>query len=96
MFFKKKPDVQNLKVFGSEAFVHIPDQKRKKLDSKSQKLIFVGYSPENKGYRFLNKETDKVIVSRDATFVEIRGKDVAARNLENEVLIEFGQNHEES
>ena len=38
-----KPDISHLRVFGSAAYVHIPDCKRKKFDAKSRKAIFVGY-----------------------------------------------------
>lgn len=61
----------HLRVFGSEAYVHVPDCKRKKLDSKARKLIFVGYSIEYKGYRFLNRDTDQITISRDARFIEL-------------------------
>ena len=42
-WFNHKPDVSNLRVFGSLCYIHIPDQKRQKLDAKSYKGIFVGY-----------------------------------------------------
>jgi hypothetical protein len=31
----KKPDLSHLRIFGSQAFIHIPDERRKKLDEKS-------------------------------------------------------------
>ncbi|XP_065094993.1 uncharacterized protein LOC135716215 [Ochlerotatus camptorhynchus] len=37
---------------------------------KIQKLTFVGYSAEHKAYRFLDRSTKKVIVSRDARFID--------------------------
>ena len=42
-WWKKKPDVSNLNVFGCAAYVHIPKEKRKKLDNKSMKCVFMGY-----------------------------------------------------
>jgi hypothetical protein len=36
--------------FGSVAWAHIPDEKRKDLHPKSEKCIFVGYSEDVKGY----------------------------------------------
>lgn len=65
-----KPKVDHLRIFGCTAWVHIPKVKRKKLDATAQKLIFVGYSPEHKAYRFLDKTTRKVYVSRDCKFIE--------------------------
>ena len=40
-----------MRVFGCVAYAHILDQLRKKLDSKGEKCIFVGYSDESKAYR---------------------------------------------
>ena len=50
-----KPDVSHFRVFGSEAWAHIPNDKRKALEPKSEKCISVGYSEEVKGYRILPK-----------------------------------------
>jgi hypothetical protein len=40
---KIKPDVSHFCVFGSIAWAHIPDEKRKALQPKSEKCIFFGY-----------------------------------------------------
>ena len=50
---KIKPDVSHFRVFGCKAWAHIPDKKRKALQPKSEKCIFVGYSEDVKGYRLL-------------------------------------------
>ena len=39
----RKPSVSHMRVFGSLCYSHIPDQRRKKLDDKSQAMVFVGY-----------------------------------------------------
>lgn len=65
-----KPKVTHLKVFGSIAYVHVPSQKRQKLDDNSTKCIFVGYSIETKGYRLYDPLTKTLIVSRDVIFDE--------------------------
>src|SRR5690606_23480010 len=39
----KTPDLSHLRIFGSIAYMHIPKEKRRKLDAKSKKCIFVGY-----------------------------------------------------
>lgn len=66
-----KPDLGHLRVFGSEAYVHVPSVKRIKMDSKARKLTFVGYSMKHKGYRFLDRETDQITISRDARLIEL-------------------------
>ena len=45
-FIGTKPNVSHLKVFGSIAYVHVPDELRTKLDPKAKKCFFVGYSLE--------------------------------------------------
>jgi hypothetical protein len=38
-----KPSVSHLKVFGCDAFVHVPKENRRKLAKKEVKCIFIGY-----------------------------------------------------
>ncbi len=40
-FRGKKPNVSHLKVFGYIAYVHVPDEKKSKLDPKAEKCIFI-------------------------------------------------------
>jgi hypothetical protein len=47
-FTGKKPDVSHFRVFGCIAYVHVPDEKRSKLDPKAKKCIFIGYSLKQK------------------------------------------------
>ena len=39
----KKPSLSHLRVFGCDAYVHVPKEKRTKLDNKSKRCIFIGY-----------------------------------------------------
>ena len=59
-----------LRVFGCSSFVHIHQQHRTKLDPKSQKCIFLGYSSHQKGYKCYSPATRKVYNSMDVTFFE--------------------------
>eukprot|EP00253_Pinus_taeda_P012009 PITA_12009 len=43
-----KPNVSHFRIFGSEAWAHIPDEKHKALEPKSEKCTFVGYSEDVK------------------------------------------------
>ncbi|KAL0849649.1 hypothetical protein ABMA28_013903 [Loxostege sticticalis] len=70
MWTGKALNISHMRIFGSEAMVHIPKEKTKKWDSKASKMIFVGYSEESKGYRLLDPKTKKVVISRDVTFLE--------------------------
>ena len=70
-FTGKKLDLSHLKVFGSIAYVHVPDELRTKLDPKAKKCIFIGYSLEQKGYKCYNPLTQKLQVSKDVVFDEM-------------------------
>ena len=73
----KKPNVSHVRIFGSDAMVHVPKAKRLKLDKKSEKMILVGFSENIKGYRLYNKETKKVITSRDVIVIERDRKSIS-------------------
>ncbi|KAJ3704843.1 hypothetical protein LUZ61_008548 [Rhynchospora tenuis] len=60
-----KPTVSHLKVFGSVAYAHIPDQRRTKLDDKSKKLIFIDYDERSKACKFIDPATNKIRISHD-------------------------------
>ncbi|KAK4384934.1 Retrovirus-related Pol polyprotein from transposon TNT 1-94 [Sesamum angolense] len=66
----KKPSSKHLRVFGSICYVHIPTEKMHKLEEKTEKGIFLGYSTQSKGYRIYNLKTKKLIISRDVEFDE--------------------------
>lgn len=70
IWFNKDVDTSILRVFGCKAMVHVPNEKRTKLDSKSTECFFVGYSDESKAYRLYNRTTRRVIISRDVVFLE--------------------------
>jgi transposase InsO family protein len=67
-FTGKTPDVSHFRMFGRIAYVHVPDEKRSKLDLKAKKCIFIGYSSKQKGYRCFNPSTQKLQVNRDVVF----------------------------
>jgi uncharacterized membrane protein YgcG len=66
----RKPDVSYLKIFGCIAYGLIDQHNRRKLDSKAQKFIFVGYCSNSKGYKLYNPESGKVCVNRNVIFDE--------------------------
>ncbi|KAD1131218.1 hypothetical protein E3N88_43246 [Mikania micrantha] len=68
-----KPSVWHFKVFGCIAYARIPNQRRTKLESKSEKCIFVGYSEQSKAFKLFNPDSQKVIISRDVVFDESKG-----------------------
>ena len=69
-FSGKKPNVENLRIFGCPVYSHIPKDKRNKLEPSGKKGIFVGYSDSSKAYRIYIPEQHKIEISRDVTFNE--------------------------
>lgn len=70
---KTKPSLDHLKVFGCVCFVLVPGEQRTKLDAKSIKSIFLGYSTTQKGYKCYDPVNNKLLVSRDVKFMENQG-----------------------
>lgn len=66
----RKPNVSHWRIFGSIAYAFALSEQRQKLDDKSIKCIFIGYSEEFKGYRLYNPDSEKLIISRDVIFNE--------------------------
>src|SRR5712672_2871779 len=60
----KVPDVSYFRVFGCKAYMHIPADKRRKLDAKAIEVTLVGYEPGSKGYRLWDKHTHSIKLSR--------------------------------
>ena len=51
VFTKKKPAVDHMRIFGTLVYVHVPKEKRAKLEPSDKKGLFVGYSDCSKAYR---------------------------------------------
>jgi hypothetical protein len=74
MFTKKKPEVNNLKIFGCLVYLHILKEKRTKLDHSRKRGVFVGYCELSKAFRiyilgYLQIEIRRyVIFDEDAYF----------------------------
>jgi len=64
------PDVSYFRVFGCKAYMHVPADKRHKLDAKAILVTFVGYELGSKGSQLWDKNTRSVHLSRDVTFNE--------------------------
>lgn len=69
-WFNKSPDVNrnNMHVFGTAVYVHVPKEKRRKWDVKSTEGVFVGYATDTKGFRVWYKCSDKIVIACDVVF----------------------------
>ena len=79
-----KVDISYLRIFGCQAFMHVPDQQRKKWDARSRKLIHVGYYEESKGYRLIDPKDGKLYKARNLVFLENEIKEEFITEGENE------------
>ncbi|XP_047033011.1 uncharacterized protein LOC124639612 [Helicoverpa zea] len=70
LWSNKTFDINNLKVFGTPVYVHIPKEKRRKWDPKGEKGILVGYGETTKGYRVFFPHMNTVETKRDIIFVK--------------------------
>lgn len=84
----KPPRLDHIRVFGSEAYVHVPKQFRNKWDKKSQKMIFVGYQADSRNYRLYNPLTKKITVSRDVVIHETNSHSIESPNEDTRIPID--------
>ena len=70
MFTGENLEVSHLKIFGSLVYIHIPKEKRSKLDPLGKKGLFVGYSEQSKAYRIYIPGYRQIELSKDVTFDE--------------------------
>jgi len=81
----RKPLWKHLRVFGCSAFVHVPKEKRKKLDYRATPGIFVGNSISTKPYFVYDPLARMLHCSRDVVFRE--GKWYTAPNTTDEAIM---------
>jgi hypothetical protein len=65
-----KPSMKHLHTFRCSTYAYILIKLHKKLDAKSRKCQFLGYSNDVGGYCFLDVHSQKVFISLDVVFNE--------------------------
>ncbi|PKU70162.1 Retrovirus-related Pol polyprotein from transposon TNT 1-94 [Dendrobium catenatum] len=70
LLYNKQPNYTFLKIFGCACFSWIPPVQRHKLEPRSRQCVFLGYSSISKGYKCLDLNTNKIVVSRHVIFDE--------------------------
>ena len=68
-WFGKKPDLSNLRVFGTVCYPHIPHETRQQLEYRARRAYLVGYSDKAKAWKLYNIETGSVIESAHVRFL---------------------------
>lgn len=69
LWFGRKPSLKNIHRFGESAIVYTEERYRDKLDAKGQKMIFVGYTETFNTFRFINPQTNGLVISCNAVFL---------------------------
>ncbi|GJW95694.1 zinc finger, CCHC-type containing protein [Tanacetum coccineum] len=67
---RRKPNLENLRVFGCIAYAKVPSQHLTKLYDRSTKMVYLGNEQGSKAYRLFDPTTQRVCVSRDVKFKE--------------------------
>lgn len=103
---KTRPSLNHLRVCGCVCFVLVPGERRNKLDAKSTKCMFLGYSTTQKGYKCYDPSNNRTFVSHDVKFLEDQGyydkknceslKDFSHSSLERATSLRFLLNHLEN
>lgn len=66
-----KPSVKHMRIFGSLCYRHIPEQNRRKLDSRSQAMVLIGYHRTG-AYKLYDPVQRKVVISNDVIVDETK------------------------
>ena len=69
-FSGERLEVRHLNIFGCPIYIHIPKEKRSKLDRSGKKGLFIGYSEQSKSYQIYILGYRQIELSRDVTFDE--------------------------
>ncbi|POM73801.1 Putative retroelement [Phytophthora palmivora] len=67
-WYNRIPSMQYIKVSGCNAYVHITEQYRDKLDARATLCMHLGIPDHKKGHRLLDLATHGIIYSRDVIF----------------------------
>jgi transposase InsO family protein len=76
-FYGKKPNISQLREFGSKCWVLQQDGQNHKLMPRSREMIFMGISEESTAWRYYNPGTRQVQTSRNIVFAESTAADAA-------------------
>jgi histone deacetylase 1/2 len=70
VLFGVQPQYDHLRVFGCACYPNLSATATHKLAPRSSLCIFLGYSSNHKGYRCLDLQTNRVLISRHVVFDE--------------------------
>jgi Reverse transcriptase (RNA-dependent DNA polymerase)/gag-polypeptide of LTR copia-type/GAG-pre-integrase domain len=65
-----KPSIAHLRIFGCKGYVHVPHEKRQKLDKKTLECTHLGYSEHKRAFILAHRSSGRIVESRDVHFDE--------------------------
>ena len=68
LLFHRDPDYSFLRIFGCACWPNLRPYNSHKLEFRSKRCAFLGYSHLHKGYKCLDIATGRIYISRDITF----------------------------
>lgn len=68
--FDKSPDYSFLRIFGCAVWPNLRPYNSRKLEFRSKRCVFLGYSNLHKGFKCLDPSSGRVYISRDVVFDE--------------------------
>jgi histone deacetylase 1/2 len=68
---QESPDYTFFKVFSCACWPHIHPYNNYKLDFRSKKCVFLGYSLLHKGYKCLHVPSNRIYISRDVVLMNM-------------------------
>ena len=54
LYTRNISNISHIRIFGCKVYVHIPDEKCRKLDVKSLKCVFLGYASNRKAFHLIH------------------------------------------
>ncbi|MBW0538177.1 hypothetical protein O181_077892 [Austropuccinia psidii MF-1] len=95
----RRPQPKRLFPFGAKAVVHIPTEKRGKLDDRGRVCQLIGFQDDSQGYFFWDNEKEQVLNSNYVKFLDFYIGDQSDKmkitNLINKVELRLGQENTE-
>jgi hypothetical protein len=65
-----KPNISDIRIFGSQVFMHIPEKERGKLSTCSLICMFLGFAEHCKAYKLVHQLSCRLLQSHNVIFDE--------------------------
>jgi hypothetical protein len=81
LWFGRSTSVKYFRVFGSKCYIKNDEDNLGKFDPRSNKGIFIGYSPNKKDYRCYNLRLHKMVESANVKIDDLKLRQVIPQNI---------------